>query len=1157
MTEWIAPDQDVRELIIRELDTNLLVEAGAGSGKTTIMVKRMIELIRTGTATVDQIAAVTFTRKAADELRERFQLQLEKEYRDRTAAARAGAEPDPIERNRFQHALAELDRCFVGTIHSFCARLLRERPLEAKVPPNFQELSGPEEEEFRTESWNRALERLAARPRSRIFDRLGELGLRPAQLKGIFNELSANPDVHFATPRVPPPDPARLAAVRRELERLIDRTLAGMPAEEPDAGWDRLQAKVRRLRFSRRNDDWSRPVHLLEALADALGANDITQNRWPDKETAKALREEWEEFTAEDSAARKLHNQWLAHRYPTVIRFARAVAGFYAAERRRAGLLDFQDLLLETAKLLRDDRDARAELGRRYRRLLIDEFQDTDPIQAEVVFLLASEPVDDDAWHRATPRPGALFVVGDPKQSIYRFRRADIAVYNQVKDRFREFGKVVHLTANFRSTPPIERLVNTVFRELLPPRETTYQAAFAPMQVRPHDRERQGVFWYGIEPAGGGGIYSGRRIYVPDAANCAAWIDRRIRFDQRKPGDFMILAYKKDALQEYARALEALGIPVQVTGGALGVDDDIADLILLLRALGDPDNPVLTLAVLVGSHFGLSHDQLYEHHLAGGTFAFNDRKEQPEGPVGDALRRIRSFWRLARRLPVDAAVAAIVERLGIIPHAAAGELGATRAGALLYALDTIRQAALDGKVSLARAVEVLELALDAEVDAPLTPGETNAVRIMNLHKAKGLEAPVVILAYPATRGNYEPVRHIARAPDGTALGYALVRDSTRNRGPVIARPLGWEEFAARESLFAAAEELRLLYVAATRARDELVVARCEKTDQNSYWCLLHDALDNPEIARRIEITPAGDTESRRPALELGIETITERIAEAESRRAMLASPSYQAAPVTARIRGGAGGAPGAGRAAGRGAEWGSIVHRALELGSGMWNGDGGDGGGGVAAVEGARPAAIDDSGVDDVAIPHRDELRALCRGILIDAERPVTEEGEPVELEELFELVTGVLGSPIWRSARAADHVLVEVPFSITFSPEETIELGIPVIPANGTGAELGDDLGEPGVAASGGMPVAAIAGAPPSQIVEGVIDLVFRNPEGGWTIVDYKTDRFATEAVRETRTAEYRRQVDLYALCWSRLTGEPVTERVLVFTSEGREVRW
>jgi ATP-dependent helicase/nuclease subunit A len=1148
MAEWIPPDQTERERIARALETNLLVEAGAGSGKTTAMVGRMIELIRTGTAVVEEIAAVTFTRKAATELRERFQLQLEREYRDRMVGARAGAEPDPIERERFQRALTDIDRAFVGTIHSFCAKLLRERPLEAGVPPNFQEISGPEEEEFRTESWNRALERLAARD-SRILQRLAELGLRPAQLKEIFIEVSDNPDVHYRAPRVPPPSAAQLDAVRRELEALLDASLAQLPDLEPDAGWDALQAKVRRLRFARQTDGWDNPVHLLDALADAFSGNSITQNRWPNKESAKALRDEWEEFAAEGGPAQEAHRQWLAHRYPFVLRFARAMAGFYAAERRRAGLLNFQDLLLETARLLHNDREARAELGRRYRRLLIDEFQDTDPIQAEVVFLLASEPEEGEAWHRATPRPGALFVVGDPKQSIYRFRRADIAVYNQVKARFREFGEVLFLVANFRSTRPIEQLVNTVFEGLFPETETTHQAAFAPLRVVPRDRERQAVAWYGFEPAKGGGGFSGRRIYTPDTELCAAWIDYRIRAGERRPGDFMILAYSKAVLQEYARALEALDIPVQVTGGSLGVEEDLGDLILLLRALGDPENAVLTVAVLEGTHFGLSHEELYDHSRAGGSFAF--LQEQPAGPVGDALRRLRSFRRLARALPADAAVAAIVERLGIIPHAAAGDLGATRAGALVYALDAIRQAALDGKTSLAQAVEVLETALTAEVDAPLMPGDTDTVRIMNLHKAKGLEAPVVILAYPARRSEYPPTRHIARATDGTAVGYALVSDSTRRYGPILARPLDWEEYAAEEKLFAAAETDRLLYVAATRAEEELIIARCEKTHEDSYWNKLHSALDDPAIASELAITPVEEDTSRRERLATTSAEIEERIDRAAAARVALGAQSYEAAPVSARVRrlrevdmdssGEGSGDDGAGAAAvansrhsvGRGTEWGNVVHRALQLAA------------------------------DSAA----EELRAICRSILIEADRPLTEHGEPTELDELIAIVSGFHASPLWQRARAADTVLIEVPFAIAFAPEDAARLGIPGVErgesAKGDARDDWDSLesarAPEAKPAEHGPNATTAANSPtsPRQIVEGVIDLAFRDTDGAWTIADYKTDIFANDAIRRDRTEQYRRQVDLYALCWTRLTGEPVKDRVLIFTGEGREERW
>jgi ATP-dependent exoDNAse (exonuclease V) beta subunit len=204
---------------------------------------------------------------------------------------------------------------------------------------------------------------------------------------------------------------------------------------------------------------------------------------------------------------------------------------------------------------------------------------------------------------------------------------------------------------------------------------------------------------------------------------------------------------------------------------------------------------------------------------------------------------------------------------------------------------------------------------------------------------------------------------------------------------------------------------------------------------------------------------------------------------------------------------------------GRGAEWGTVVHRALQLAAGS-------------AVE---------------------ELRTICRGILTEADRPLTEHGEPTELDELVDLVTGFHASPLWQRARAADPVLIEVPFAIAFSAEDAARLGIPALDG-----PVGGDSRAAGAAGADGERAGITLSPPrPRQIVEGVIDLAFRDADGGWIIADYKTDIFANDTIRRARTEQYRRQVDLYALCWARLTGEPVKERVLVFTGEGRKERW
>jgi hypothetical protein len=214
--DW-PPDAGPRARIARDLDANLLVEAGAGSGKTTAMVGRMVALVRTGTATVDQVAAVTFTRKAAAELRERFQEALEAAFRDPRVA--------DDERHRIGRALRDVDRCFAGTIHAFCGSLLRERPLEAGVPPGFREVSGTEEERLRAEAWAHFLEYLGARG-SRLPGRLAAVGIAPAALRDAFREVADNPDVRWRAPAAPRPSAGEVASVRAALERLLERSWA-------------------------------------------------------------------------------------------------------------------------------------------------------------------------------------------------------------------------------------------------------------------------------------------------------------------------------------------------------------------------------------------------------------------------------------------------------------------------------------------------------------------------------------------------------------------------------------------------------------------------------------------------------------------------------------------------------------------------------------------------------------------------------------------------------------------------------------------------------------------------------------------------------------------------------------------------------------------
>lgn len=1092
------PDESARSRIREDLETNLLVEAGAGSGKTTALIDRMVALVGSGAASVEELAAVTFTRKAAAELRQRFQTGLESALVD---ARGEGATDEPV---RLDDALRGIDRAFIGTIHSFCARLLRERPVEAALDPDFRELMGAEEVRQRAAFWRTHLERLSAGD-DPLIATLAGAGLAPSQLEGLYDEIVANPDVHFPADAVEPPSDEEVERVRTELDALLDRGARLLPAEPDEKGWDNLQSRLRLLLFLRRVVRWRDRTELLDVLGEEFYGRsyDVVQKRWGDGAAAKALSEDW--GALRDGAAADVLDRWWAHRYPMALEFARRAAEAYQAERVRSGTLNFQDLLVLAARLLRSHPGAREQLGRRYRRILVDEFQDTDPVQAEVLLLLTS-PVDQRLWQEAVPRDGALFVVGDPKQSIYRFRRADIAVYNLVRDRFREFGGVVELVANFRSLPPIGALVDAVFGDegRFGQEATRHQAAFAPLRTRRiPEPDGQGVHQYFIDPDG----RSYHAAAMDGAARLVPWIAAQVSAG-RSPGDFLVLARQKAELATYARELEAWRVPVQVTGAGVDRTEELQELLVLLGALSDPSDPIRVVAVLVGLLFGLDHDQLVEWVLSGGLerrFDITHPHADDHTAVGLALRRLHGWWKASLREPADVLVGRIVDEVGLVPLAAARELGELRAGSLLFALDALRVAALQGDTSLAAATGSLRTALEAdEAEAPLEPVRRGVARVMTLHQAKGLEAPVVALVHPVGGRPHPVARHIERRDDGTAVGHLVVRErADRYRDRIIARPAGWSEKEAEEQRFEAAEQDRLLYVAATRAGERLVVARKAGAERGSPWEGLYDWIDGHGNELRLEPISAPEADP----MESGAEEVLREAAQVRAERQERSRASYEVATATTLAKEGAvdeapvtvplpdprdGPDP-----AFRGLSWGIAVHSALN-----------------AAARGAR---------DDV-------LRRVARSALLEAERPVAG-GEPRELAELVQLVERVLGSEIWARARHAERVLSEVPFAFR---EEMKAASGPM--------ETGRDL-------AGDRPV---DGRPGLRIMEGVVDLAFREPRG-WVIVDYKTD-IGTDPGFPARFESYVRQVRLYSRAWESMTGEPVKERFLLFTarSEG-----
>ncbi|MBC7844795.1 MAG: UvrD-helicase domain-containing protein [Gemmatimonadaceae bacterium] len=950
-----APDQDARDRIAQDLVTNLIVEAGAGSGKTTALVGRMLQHVMRGTP-VEQLAAVTFTRKAADELRERFQLALED-------AARNGAS-DAMTQARCAGALRDLERGFLGTIHSFCARLLRERPIEVGLDPQFVEIADADVEPMNREFWRRWIDTMRREGDDDVAA-LYACAVDPTDLHDAFRTVMQYHDVEFVATEVARPDPA---SCLEHLQRLMARAAEMRAIAPPSGRQDALMLTLDRLQFHQGVSDWSDPIigcTLLETLSE--NRCKITQLLWAEtpvgKKAAKELETAFLDFFT--NVASPMVERWREYRYPIVMRVLQRAVRDFAQERHDNGTLGFDDLLFLCAKLLREHRQVRNELGARYRYLLVDEFQDTDPVQAEVCLLLASEASEGSDWQAVTPRAGALFVVGDPKQSIYRFRRADIQIYERVKARFGEFGATLALTANFRSTNAIGALVNRAFAAVLPVKATAQQAAFSPLETQ-HDgsgAHTAGVFRYVLASES----RSNDALIEQDAECVAAWIATRIAAGE-SPGGFLVLTDQRRPITAHARALASRNIAVTTTGADLMQEYELDELMIVLSALADPTNPVLVAATLEGLFFGLSPADLLSAKRDGLLFSIATPAAGAEHPVREALAVLRRWWEFSQLHPTDVLLERIFDDTGLLFLAAGSELGDARAGALLHLVETVRASAVVGRSGLIDAIAVLQQLLECEADdAPLRPGRTDAVRVMNLHKAKGLEAEIVILASPVNRTVHEPMVHVTRSAHGGATGGLLIGIKSGSSITRIAQPVGWSAMQAEEAAFAHAEADRLRYVATTRAKRALVIGQAVTTGKSpkpdtSMWRPLAATADvlAPEPLD-IPIT----TLPERRTLDGDVASYAAQVDSAAQAVALASRASVHVQTVTGRVKGETSDdepLPRRQRESGR--TWGTAVHRCLDA---LVRGRRG------ASLHAFVRAVVADEGLDDTA-SHRLQL---------------------------------------------------------------------------------------------------------------------------------------------------------------------------------------
>ena len=461
-------DQSARDAITELLDKTMMVEAGAGSGKTTYLVRRMTALIAEGKAEIGSIAAVTFTRKAAAELKQKFQLALEKSFKT----------SDSYKKERIGLALQDLEQGFIGTIHSFCAQLLRERPVEAGIDPAFIEMDETGDGLNSNAAWEVYLSKLLFED-EKVLSRLYDMDVTLEELKEAYHMLVLYPEVSVETEDCTPPDTKR---AKTEVSNFIAYAEPMLPDSVPEKGCDPVQDQVITLSRMMKSLDPNEMRDFFRIISPLEGDKKAILNRWPSKEAAREVESILSDLRT--SIVLPMLTSWRRYRHSHLMEIIRPAAELCKQRRTEASMLNFQDLLQLASLLLRDNPEVRKYFKKRFTHLLVDEFQDTDPIQAEVMFYLTGTDTTEKNWQKLKPENGSLFIVGDPKQSIYRFRRADIDTYNLVKTLIQQSGgELVELKSNFRSLRSIGDWLNPIFEERFPKEGTKYQAKFGRLET--------------------------------------------------------------------------------------------------------------------------------------------------------------------------------------------------------------------------------------------------------------------------------------------------------------------------------------------------------------------------------------------------------------------------------------------------------------------------------------------------------------------------------------------------------------------------------------------------------------------------------------------------------------------------------------------------
>ncbi|TMQ27142.1 MAG: hypothetical protein E6K65_14440 [Nitrospirae bacterium] len=829
----LADSQD-RLLAETTWDRNVVVVAGAGTGKTTILVNRILNLLlrEPNPLAITEIVALTFTNKAATEMKQRLRaqlLRLTEQADDMIATFRTRYHLSAEQvGERAKTALEQMEKAQIGTLHSFAAHLLRLHPLESEIDPLFQEDDGSYFNELFHSYWDRWLD-----------DELGSDGPQHDRWRRVLAGTTLD-DLRQLT--------AALAGDFVDLNEL-ERQCRSLPLEGALRDW--IVATHGRAATLLAAKDQPKRRKVEQMLAAAVQSLALLIEQGPpglahlplderavlEKDLGKAPAG-WDAATFQEAAsiiglAQQLLtvDQLYFQEEVMLVRpfLAQVHHGFLTS-----GWIAFDGLLARAKTLLRDHPAVRARIKQTYRAILVDEFQDTDPVQYEIILYLGERAGSHQtAWHDVDLEPGKLFIVGDPKQSIYAFRRADIEAFERVVEKIRAGGGGVYsLVTNFRSDGAVLDVVNNVFDRLFQSAEHV-QPANERLAARPQRKPEVSVSGAHLRLVTAGEDdeeFDVQAATRAEAEALARWLkeellpgttvtDRDRRDGPLQPGHIALIFRKLTQAQVYLDALRRYDI-AYITDGEKHFyrRQEIIDVVNLLRVIDNPHDTIALVGILRSPLGGMTDRELLALQQREGL-DYQQREwlsawNHPQsGMVRRLYERLAELHQLAPLRPVPDTIDLIFERLPVLELAAAS---------------------LHGEQAVANMRKIREMA-EALADRPHVTLTGFVDLMLTIHKAKGLEFPVVILP-GLHQGSKSPRKGPSIHHDWSSRCYSLQMGGRSNLGAVLVDM----KMAAREE----AEQRRLLYVGMTRARDLLILSggQTTKPGHDTVLSLLGEAI---------------------------------------------------------------------------------------------------------------------------------------------------------------------------------------------------------------------------------------------------------------------------------------------------------------------------